>query len=106
MRAVVERDGKQIDRTRYVSLSAGREAHLDFEFDSEVESPADTVLALNVPAEALSASFAVRERLGTRAHPRFEDALDALGVDLFLGTELSIQIHIAVIFLLLECLKE
>ena len=44
--------------------------------------------SLNTPAAALNAYFAIRERIGTPANPRFEDALDALGVDLFLGTGL------------------
>ena len=53
VRAEIERDGKRIDRTRVVSLSAGRKADLTFEFAPAVaESPAETVLALNVPAEA------------------------------------------------------
>ncbi len=44
--------------------------------------------SLNMSEEAFSAALAIRERIGTPAHPRFEDALDALGVDLFLGTGL------------------
>lgn len=43
---------------------------------------------LNMSRESFDASLAIRERLGTPDHPRFEDALDALGVDLFLGTGL------------------
>jgi len=44
--------------------------------------------SLNMSNEALAASFAIRERMGTPADPRFEDALDELGVDLFLGVGL------------------
>lgn len=47
--------------------------------------------SLNMSNQALAACFAIRERIGTPAHPRFEDALDALGVDLFLGTGLPTQ---------------
>jgi hypothetical protein len=46
---------------------------------------------LNMRHEALQASLAIRERIGTPAHPRFEDALDALGVDLFVGTGLPVE---------------
>lgn len=42
--------------------------------------------SLNMSNEALNVSFAIRERMGTRANPAFVDALDELGVDLFLGT--------------------
>ncbi|HEB89817.1 MAG TPA: hypothetical protein ENI85_09630 [Deltaproteobacteria bacterium] len=44
--------------------------------------------SLNMSEEAFAAALAIRERIGTPAHPRFEEALDALGVDLFLGTGL------------------
>ena len=44
--------------------------------------------SLNMREEAFSAALAIRERIGTPTHPRFEDALDAMGVDLFLGTGL------------------
>jgi hypothetical protein len=47
--------------------------------------------SLNMSNEALTASFAIRERMGTRDNPAFVDALDELGVDLFLGTGLPMQ---------------
>ncbi len=47
--------------------------------------------SLNMSNEALTASFAIRERMGTAAKPHFTDALDELGVDLFLGTGLPMQ---------------
>jgi len=47
--------------------------------------------ALNMPPESLAQSFAIRERIGTPANPRFEDALDAMGVDLFFGTGLPME---------------
>jgi hypothetical protein len=47
--------------------------------------------SLNMSDEALASSFAIRERVGTTAHPRFEDVLDELGVDFFLGTGLPME---------------
>jgi len=47
--------------------------------------------SLNMSNEALAKAFAIRERIGTPANPRFEDALDDLGVDLFLGTGLPME---------------
>jgi hypothetical protein len=47
--------------------------------------------SLNMSNEALTASFAIRERMGTAANPHFPDALDELEVDLFLGTGLPMQ---------------
>lgn len=44
--------------------------------------------ALNMPAESLAVSFALRERIGTPEVPRFDEALDRMGVDLFVGTGL------------------
>jgi len=47
--------------------------------------------SLNMTNEALADAFAIRERIGTPENPRFEDALDDLGVDLFLGTGLPME---------------
>lgn len=47
--------------------------------------------SLHATEDAMNAAFAIRERIGTPAHPRFEEAVDAMGIDLFLGTGLPVE---------------
>ncbi|MEO8497267.1 MAG: TIGR03000 domain-containing protein, partial [Planctomycetota bacterium] len=51
VRAEVEREGKMVEETKMVSLTAGRTARVAFDFQASEVAPS-TTLTLNVPADA------------------------------------------------------
>ena len=51
VRAEVERDGKKVEETKMVSLTAGRTARVAFALEASEAAPS-TTLTLNVPADA------------------------------------------------------
>ena len=50
VKAVIDRDGKSVERTQVATLRAGQVAHLDFDF--EKAQPVETRLTLHVPENA------------------------------------------------------